>query len=42
MVISQDSAPADAATTALGNAVQAEGPLDECFRAVDKPGSMAL
>ncbi len=37
-VISQDPALADAAATALGNAVQAKGPLDECFRAIDRPG----
>jgi ApbE superfamily uncharacterized protein (UPF0280 family) len=37
-VISQDPALADAAATALGNAVQANGPLEECFRAIDKPG----
>lgn len=37
-VVSQDPALADAAATALGNAVQAEGPLEECFRAVDRPG----
>ncbi len=37
-VISQDPALADAAATALGNAVQAEGPLEECFRAIDRPG----
>jgi ApbE superfamily uncharacterized protein (UPF0280 family) len=37
-VISQDPALADAAATALGNAVQAEGPLGECFQAIDRPG----
>jgi uncharacterized protein len=37
-VISQDPALADAAATALGNAVQAEGPLEECFQAIDRPG----
>lgn len=37
-VISQDPALADAAATALGNAVQAKGPLEECFRAIDRPG----
>ena len=36
--ISQDPALADAAATALGNAVQAQGPLEECFRAIDRPG----
>ena len=38
MVISEDSALADAAATALGNAVGADGPLQECFGAVDRPG----
>ncbi|MDD1748763.1 MAG: UPF0280 family protein [Methanothrix sp.] len=37
-VISQDVALADAAATALGNAVTAEGPLQECFQAIDRPG----
>jgi hypothetical protein len=37
-VISQDPALADAAATALGNAVQAQGPLEECFQAIDRPG----
>lgn len=37
-VVSQDPALADAAATALGNAVLPEGPLEECFRAVDRPG----
>lgn len=37
-VISQDVALADAAATALGNAVTAEGPLPECFQAIDRPG----
>jgi uncharacterized protein len=37
-VISQDPVLADAAATALGNAVQAEGPLEECFRVIDRPG----
>jgi uncharacterized protein len=37
-VISQDPALADAAATALGNAVQAEGLLEECFQAIDRPG----
>jgi ApbE superfamily uncharacterized protein (UPF0280 family) len=37
-VISQDPALADAAATSLGNAVQAEGPLEECFQAIDRPG----
>jgi hypothetical protein len=38
MVISEDAALADAAATALGNAVGANGPLQECFRAIDRPG----
>lgn len=37
-VISEDMALADAAATALGNAVQATGSLIECFIAVDRPG----
>lgn len=37
-IISQDPALADAAATALGNAVQADNNLDECFNAIDKPG----
>lgn len=37
-VVSQDPALADAAATALGNAVQPEGPLEECFRMIDRPG----
>ncbi len=37
-VIASDAALADAAATALGNAVQEKGPLEECFRAIDKPG----
>ena len=37
-VIAQDVALADAAATALGNAVTAEGPLPECFQAIDRPG----
>ncbi len=37
-VISKDPALADAAATALGNAVQAEGALVECFKAIDRPG----
>ena len=36
-VISQDVALADAAATALGNVVTAEGPLQECFSAIDRP-----
>lgn len=38
VVISEDVALADAAATALGNAVTAEGPLPECFQAIDRPG----
>lgn len=37
-VISEDLALADAAATALGNAVQKSGSLKECFNAVDRPG----
>ncbi|MFB3763669.1 MAG: UPF0280 family protein [Methanotrichaceae archaeon] len=37
-LISQDPALADAAATALGNAVQADNNLDECFKAIDRPG----
>jgi len=38
MVIAEDAALADAAASALGNAVGATGPLQECFRAIDRPG----
>ncbi len=38
VVISDDVALADAAATALGNAVTADGPLQECFQAIDHPG----
>ena len=38
MVIAEDAALADAAATALGNAVGATGPLQECFQAIDRPG----
>jgi ApbE superfamily uncharacterized protein (UPF0280 family) len=38
VVISEDVALADAAATALGNAVTATGPLQECFQAIDQPG----
>ena len=38
VVISDDVALADAAATALGNAVTAEGPVQECFPAIDQPG----
>lgn len=37
-IISKDPALADAAATALGNAVQADNNLDECFKSIDKPG----
>lgn len=37
-VISADPVLADAAATALGNAVQADGALEECFKAIDRPG----
>jgi len=37
-VISDDPALADAAATALGNAVSISGPLDNCFEAIDEPG----
>lgn len=37
-VISKDPALADAAATALGNEVQANNALGECFMAIDKPG----
>ncbi|MDD4776495.1 MAG: UPF0280 family protein, partial [Syntrophomonas sp.] len=38
LVVSQDVVLADAAATALGNAVTADGPLKECFAAIDRPG----
>lgn len=38
VVISEDVALADAAATALGNAVTADGRLQECFQAIDQPG----
>jgi ApbE superfamily uncharacterized protein (UPF0280 family) len=38
VVISEDVALADAAATALGNAVTADGPLEECFQAIDQRG----
>ncbi len=38
LVISKDPALADAAATTLGNEVQPEVTLDECFKAIDKPG----
>jgi ApbE superfamily uncharacterized protein (UPF0280 family) len=37
-VVSDDVALADAAATALGNAVTATGPLSTCFEAIDRPG----
>jgi ApbE superfamily uncharacterized protein (UPF0280 family) len=38
MVISRDPALADAAATALGNAVQPKASLTDCFDVIDKPG----
>ncbi len=38
VVISEDVALADAAATALGNAVTADGQLPECFQVIDRPG----
>jgi len=38
VVVSRDVMLADAAATALGNAVAAAGPLQECFAAIDRPG----
>lgn len=38
LVISKDPALADAAATALGNAVQPDCSLEDCFKAIDKPG----
>ena len=38
LIVSKDPALADAAATALGNAVQPEGPPEECSKAIDKPG----
>lgn len=38
LVISKDPALADAAATALGNAVQPDCSLEDCFEAIDKPG----
>jgi ApbE superfamily uncharacterized protein (UPF0280 family) len=37
-VVSKDPALADTAATALGNAVQAKGALEKCFKAIYKPG----
>lgn len=36
--MSNDPALADAAATALGNAVQPKGSLEECFKAIDRSG----
>ena len=38
LIVSKDPALADAAATALGNAVQPGRPLADCFKAIDKPG----
>lgn len=38
LIVSKDPALADAAATALGNAVQPEGRLEDCFKAIDRPG----
>jgi hypothetical protein len=38
VVVSREVMLADAAATALGNAVTANGPLQECFAAIDRPG----
>jgi len=38
VAISRDVALADAAATALGNAVTQEGPLQECFFSINRPG----
>jgi ApbE superfamily uncharacterized protein (UPF0280 family) len=38
LIVSKDPALADAAATALGNAVQPDGSLEDCFKAIDKPG----
>ncbi len=38
LVISKDVTLADAAATALGNAVVDDSSLEDCFRAVDRPG----
>jgi hypothetical protein len=37
LIVSKDPALADVAATALGNAVQPGRPLEECFKAIDKP-----
>ena len=38
LIVSKDPVLADAAATALGNAVQPEGSLEDCFKAIEKPG----
>lgn len=38
LIVSKDPALADAAATALGNAVQPESSLEDCFKAIDKSG----
>ena len=38
VVVSKDPALADAAATALGNAVQPDDKLEDCFKAIDMPG----
>ena len=38
LIVSKDPALADAAATALGNAVQPDVPLEDCFNAIDKSG----
>ncbi len=37
LIVSKDPALADAAATALGNAVQPDGSLEDCFKVIDKP-----
>ena len=38
LIVSKDPALADAAASALGNAVQPSCSLADCFKAIDKPG----
>jgi uncharacterized protein len=38
LIVSRDPALADAAATALGNAVQPDVSLEKCFKAIDKAG----
>ena len=38
LIVSKDPALADAAATALGNAVQPESSLEDCFKSIDKLG----